>query len=107
MIDFESFKQGASILADRLRLGWDEAGCYDSARLMAFFIPFIPYMPEELQRTCTSVTSNMLVCQERRDWLGLADYLDVEVIELLEAVEVLMDEQEGGASGVNDSGAFQ
>ena len=93
MIDIQSFKDGARVLAKRLRLGWDEAGCYDSARLMGFFIPFIPYMPEDLQRTCTFVTSSMLACQERRDWLGLADYLEVEVIELLESVESLMDER--------------
>lgn len=107
MIDFESFKKGAQILADRLRLGWDEAGCYDTARLMAFFIPIIPYMPEELRLVCNGVTANMLACQERRDWLGLADYLDVEVIELLDAVEALMGEQLEGASGVNGNEVFQ
>lgn len=107
MIDFESFKKGAQILADRLRLGWDEAGCYDSARLMAFFIPIIPYMPEELRLVCNNITGSMLACQERRDWLGFADYLEVEVMDLLDAVEALMDEQLVGASGVNDSEAFQ
>lgn len=92
MIDFESFKAGALTLAGRLRMGWDETGCYDSARLMTFFIPFIPYMPEDLRNVCKSVTSNMLACQERRDWLGFADYLEVEVLELLGALETLMAE---------------
>ena len=69
MINFESFRNGCVALAERLRVGWDETACYDSARLLSFFIPFIPYMPEEMQRACTSVTSSMLACQERRDWL--------------------------------------
>ena len=90
MINFESFRSGCLTLAERLRVGWDETACYDTARLLSFFIPFIPYMPQEMQRTCTSVTSSMLACQERRDWLGLADYLEVEVMALLEAVEGLM-----------------
>ena len=95
MIDIQSFKEGAQLLASRLRLGWDEAGCYDSSHLMAFLVPFIPYMPEEMRQRCKAIIANMLACQERRDWLGFADYLEVEVIALLESIEALMGESSG------------
>ena len=90
MIDIQSFKDGTQLLASRLRLGWDEAGCYDAAHLMAFLVPFIPYMSEEMRQRCKAIIANMVACQERRDWLGFADYLEVEVITLLEEIEALM-----------------
>ena len=32
------------------------------------------------------VLMQMLDCQERQDWLGLADYMEYELVELLESV---------------------
>ena len=90
MIDIQSFKEGAQLLASRLRLGWDEAGCNVSSHLMTYLVPFILFMLEEKLQRCKVIIANMLACQERRDWLGFADYLEVEVIALLESIEALM-----------------
>ncbi|HWH89135.1 MAG TPA: hypothetical protein VNV36_20490 [Pseudomonas sp.] len=38
----------------------------------------------EVQQIWAQVLMQMLDCQERRDWLGLADYMEYELVELLE-----------------------
>ncbi|WP_347904745.1 hypothetical protein [Pseudomonas purpurea] len=40
---------------------------------------------EECRLLWTSLLVEMLDCQERQNWLGLADYLEYELVELLEA----------------------
>ena len=37
---------------------------------------------EEQQRQFQSILSAMLACQERQDWIGLADYLEYELQQL-------------------------
>jgi hypothetical protein len=39
----------------------------------------------EVQSRWTTLLSDMLACQEAQDWLALADYLDHELPQLLEA----------------------
>lgn len=39
---------------------------------------------EECRVQWTSLLMVMLDCQERQNWLGLADYLEYELVELLE-----------------------
>ncbi|KPA88675.1 hypothetical protein [Pseudomonas fuscovaginae] len=43
--------------------------------------------PAEVQQTWTQLLVSMLDCQERQDWLGLADTLQYELVELLETVQ--------------------
>jgi ribulose-5-phosphate 4-epimerase/fuculose-1-phosphate aldolase len=38
------------------------------------------------QQVWAQLLLQMLDCQERQDWLGLADYMEYELIELLESV---------------------
>ncbi|MCP1475121.1 hypothetical protein ABIA54_000787 [Pseudomonas sp. EB276 TE3739] len=38
----------------------------------------------EIQQAWAQVLTQMLDCQERQDWLGLADYMEYELVELLE-----------------------
>ena len=40
----------------------------------------------DVQQSWTCVLTQMLACQERQDWLGLADFLEYELLELLESV---------------------
>jgi hypothetical protein len=40
---------------------------------------------EKVQQDWAQVLTQMLDCQERQDWLGLADYLEYELVELLES----------------------
>ena len=39
----------------------------------------------DIQQAWAQVLTQMLDCQERQDWLGLADYMDYELVELLES----------------------
>ncbi|CAI8739911.1 Antibiotic biosynthesis monooxygenase [Pseudomonas sp. IT-347P] len=40
----------------------------------------------DVRQMWAQVLTQMLDCQERQDWLGLADYMEYELIELLESV---------------------
>ena len=42
----------------------------------------------DVQQMWVQVLAQMLECQERQDWLGLADYMEYELIELLESITV-------------------
>ncbi|KQT67043.1 MULTISPECIES: hypothetical protein [Pseudomonas] len=39
----------------------------------------------DIQQAWAQVLMQMLDCQERQDWLGLADYMEYELVELLES----------------------
>lgn len=41
----------------------------------------------DVQQMWAQVLTQMLDCQERQDWLGLADYMQYELAELLESVQ--------------------
>ena len=40
---------------------------------------------EKVQQDWAQVLTQMLDCQERQNWLGLADYMEYELVELLES----------------------
>ena len=42
--------------------------------------------PADVQQRWAQVLTQMLDCQERQDWLGLADSMEYELIELLQSV---------------------
>ncbi|MGF6207158.1 hypothetical protein [Pseudomonas frederiksbergensis] len=44
--------------------------------------------PREVQLQWAQVLTQMLACQERQDWLGLADFMEYELVDLLESVKV-------------------
>ncbi|KAB0499753.1 hypothetical protein [Pseudomonas vancouverensis] len=41
--------------------------------------------PEDVQLAWACLLNQMLACQERQDWLGLADFMEYELVELLES----------------------
>lgn len=43
--------------------------------------------PQDAQQSWAYVLTRMLACQERQDWLGLADFMEYELIDLLESVQ--------------------
>ncbi|WP_456023812.1 hypothetical protein [Pseudomonas protegens] len=43
--------------------------------------------PEEVQQSWAQILADILACQERQDWLGLADFIEYELIELLESAQ--------------------
>jgi ribulose-5-phosphate 4-epimerase/fuculose-1-phosphate aldolase len=44
--------------------------------------------PTNAQQRWAHILLQMLDCQERQDWLGLADYMEYELVELLQSVPV-------------------
>jgi hypothetical protein len=44
--------------------------------------------PQDMQLKWTQVLTQMLACQERQDWLGLADFMEYELVDLLDSVQV-------------------
>lgn len=44
--------------------------------------------PQDVQLKWTQVLMQMLACQERQDWLGLADFMEYELVDLLDSVQV-------------------
>lgn len=42
----------------------------------------------EVQQMWAQVLTHMLDCQERQDWLGLADHMQYELVELLQSARV-------------------
>lgn len=44
--------------------------------------------PRDIQLKWAQLLTQMLACQERQDWLGLADYMEYELVELLESVQL-------------------
>lgn len=43
--------------------------------------------PQDVQQSWTQVLTQMLASQERQDWLGLADFMEYELIDLLESAQ--------------------
>lgn len=43
-------------------------------------------VPVGVQQEWAQVLTQMLDCQERQDWLGLADYMEYELVGLLQSV---------------------
>jgi hypothetical protein len=42
---------------------------------------------QDVQLSWANVLTHMVACQERQDWLGLADFMEYELIELLESAQ--------------------
>ncbi|MFW9081035.1 hypothetical protein ACOI9X_17435 [Pseudomonas sp. P2757] len=48
---------------------------------------FFSLASEEVQQSWAQVLTHILACQERQDWLGLADFVEYELIELLDSAQ--------------------
>ncbi|MFY0730981.1 hypothetical protein [Pseudomonas sp. NFX15] len=42
--------------------------------------------PRDVQQVWAALLGQMLACQERQDWLGLADFMEYELVDLLESL---------------------
>lgn len=67
------------------RLGRDIEAALEMVELIDTAMPLSTSFSPEQKATWTHVLSEILRCQERQDWLGLADWLEVEFVGLLEA----------------------
>jgi hypothetical protein len=77
-------RQHAAKLALQFRLGITTGPALELAalaeKLISLFSRATPQQYGQLQQILTAV----LQCQQQRDWLGLADYLEYELADLLQ-----------------------
>lgn len=68
--------------AKLFRLGRDIEGALKMVELIDCALPLMDGASAERQAEWGRVLSTILACQERQDWLGVADWLEVEFIEV-------------------------
>lgn len=72
--------------ADLFRLGRDVEAALSMVDVFERAQQLLLSGSADVQQMWPQVLAHMLDCQERQDWLGLADYMEYELIELLESV---------------------
>lgn len=70
-------------LAHKFRMGLSVEAALELPLLMKSLLPLLPTLPVWAQQQLPQMMSAMLACQERMDWLGLADWLEFELPLLL------------------------
>ncbi|WP_455914748.1 hypothetical protein [Pseudomonas syringae] len=68
--------------AKLFRLGRDIEGALQMVELIDRSLPLMDGASVERQAEWGRVLSAILACQERQDWLGVADWLEVEFLEI-------------------------
>ena len=72
--------------ASLFRLGRDVEAALSMVEVFEGAQQLLQSAPADVQQMWTQVLTQMLDCQERQDWLGLADSIGYELIELLTAM---------------------
>lgn len=70
--------------AGLFRLGRDVEAALDMVDVFEGAQHFLVSASPDIQHSWAQVLTQMLDCQERQDWLGLADFMEYELIGLLE-----------------------
>lgn len=83
MISAPKLTQSARLCAGLFRLGRNVEAAMDMVELFTSLMPRFAQGPEALQQQWLCLLQAMLDRQEAHDWLGLADYLEYELVELL------------------------
>ena len=68
--------------ATLFRLGRDIEGALKMVELIDRSLPLMDGVSADRQAEWGRVLTAILACQERQDWLGLADWLEVEFVEV-------------------------
>lgn len=76
------WQKEANDLALKIRLGHNVEAGLMLVTYLEQLVAVYPKFPAEQQRQFQSIISAMLACQERQDWIGLADYLEYELQQL-------------------------
>ena len=76
------WQKDANNLALKVRLGHNVEAGLMLVTYLEQLVAVYPKFPAEQQRQFQSILSVMLACQERQDWIGLADYLEYELQQL-------------------------
>ncbi|KAF0863592.1 hypothetical protein [Pseudomonas sp. LD120] len=86
MSRLESLIARAREVADLFRLGRDVEAAVNMIELFGPVQGLVDAAPLAVQQDWAGLLSLMLKCQEAQDWLGLADYLEYELVEWLSMV---------------------
>jgi hypothetical protein len=79
----ESFVVSSRQCAELFRLGRDVEAATVMVELFDELMPLFGQAQQSSQQCWTQLLMQMLGCQEAQNWLGLADYLEYELVELL------------------------
>lgn len=66
------------------RLGRDVEAALDMVEVFEGAQQLLMSAPATVQQDWALILTQMLDCQERQDWLGLADWMEYELIEVLQ-----------------------
>jgi hypothetical protein len=83
MSRIESFVVSSRQCAELFRLGRDVEAVLAMVELFEQLMPLFAQAQQSSQQCWTQLLMRMLGCQEAQNWLGLADYLEYELVELL------------------------
>jgi len=83
MSGFEPYRVPAIECAHLFRLGRDVEAALLMVELFGALMPLFDRAPGTVQQQWAAVLGQMLACQEGQDWVGLADYLEYELGELM------------------------
>ncbi|HEX8586384.1 hypothetical protein [Pseudomonas sp.] len=78
----ENVVEEARECAKLFRLGRDIEGALKMVEVIDRSLPLMDGASAERQAEWGRVLSEILACQERQDWLGVADWLEFEFVEL-------------------------
>lgn len=78
MTDLEHITHDARHCARLFRLGRDIEGALKMVELIDAALPLFTSRPAEEQAQWAQVLEAILLCQERQDWIGVADWLEFE-----------------------------
>lgn len=76
-------EQRIRLCARLFRLGCDVEGGLALVELFDEFLKRLGEYPPSVAQQCPVVLNALLQAQQRQDWLGLADTLEVELLQLL------------------------
>lgn len=80
----EDCRRMALTLALAFRLGKNTQAALDMADMVNTLIAIFPTTESVDRQKLGQILGQILQCQERRDWLGMADYLEYELQDLLQ-----------------------
>jgi hypothetical protein len=85
LADWRETSQG---LACQFRLGMSVPAALALVEFLTALSRQLAALPAAASASLAPLVGGMLACQERQDWLGLADYLDVELPEYLAGLDL-------------------
>ena len=77
------FEQQVRACAALFRLGRDVEAALRMVAVFEGLMKALPGCAPDVARQCPGVLNALLAAQERQDWLGLADTLEVDLLQLL------------------------